>query len=146
VNSDHVSRGRIVPQKTISAIGAFALVGTIGFLIEAVVLTSLVQFAVWPVWKARGVSFSAAVLITWMLNRRFTFAGRARSNRSAEALVYTVIQVCGAVINLGIFGMTLRYFPNLQQYPVIPLGIGATGGFAFNFAVSNTLLYARERK
>jgi putative flippase GtrA len=123
----------------------FALVGGVGFAIEAILLTALVMLAGWQPWYARIPSFLTAVLATWALNRQHTFVGRGLERRSVEAFFYVLIQACGAAINLAIFGACLLYWPQLGDVPVIPLGIGAVGGFAFNFAASNALLYARRR-
>jgi putative flippase GtrA len=123
----------------------FALVGGVGFAIEAVMLTVLVQFGGWQPWYARIPSFLTAVLATWALNRRHTFAGRGLERRSTEALFYIAIQMCGAAINLAIFGASLLLWPQLRGVPVVPLAIGAVGGFVFNFGASNAVLYARRR-
>jgi putative flippase GtrA len=124
---------------------SFGLVGGAGFVVEAIVMTLLTQLANWTPWYARIPSFTLAVLVTWILNRTLTFPGRGPQRRSVEALFYAAIQVIGAGINLAIFGMCLLYWPQLGRFPVIPLAIGAIGGFVFNFAASNGLLYARER-
>ena len=127
------------------ALRSFAVVGGIGFAIEAVLLTVLTQVAGWTPWQARIPSFVTAVLVTWALNRRHTFPGRGLQRRSLEALSYACIQICGALINLAIFGVCLRHAALMRDVPVIALGIGAVGGFAFNFAVSNAVLYSRHR-
>lgn len=116
-----------------------------GFLIEAIVLTSLTIYAAWSPWQARIPSFLTAVSITWALNRRHTFTNRGPQHRSTEAFFYTAIQGGGALINLGIFGACLALLPGLGRLPVIPLAIGAVGGFAFNFLLSSKWLYARLR-
>ena len=123
----------------------FLAIGGIGFIVEAVILTSLTMMADWSPWQARIPSFISAVLITWALNRRHTFAGRAWQQRSVEAFFYTAIQVGGALINLAIFGACLALFPQLARIPVIPLAIGAVGGFVFNFLLSSKWLYSRLR-
>jgi putative flippase GtrA len=132
-------------RTTVRTVRSFAIVGGAGFAIEAVVMTVLTQFAGWSVWYARIPSFTLAVLATWLLNRTVTFAGRGLQRRSTEALLYGVIQLCGAGINLAIFALCLLWWPQLGRLPVVPLAIGALGGFAFNFAASNGLLYARRR-
>jgi putative flippase GtrA len=132
-------------RTTVRTVRSFAIVGGAGFAIEAVVMTVLTQFAGWSVWYARIPSFTLAVLATWLLNRTLTFAGRGLQRRSTEALLYGVIQICGAGINLAIFALCLLGWPQLGRLPVVPLAIGALGGFAFNFATSNGLLYARRR-
>ena len=132
-------------RETVRAVRVFALVGGAGFAIEAVLLTVLTQWAGWEPWYARIPSFLTAVLATWALNWRHTFAGRGLDHRPTEAFFYVLIQVCGAAINLAIFGLCLLYWPQLRSVPVIPLAIGAIGGFACNFVASNAFLYARRR-
>ena len=123
----------------------FVLIGGLGFAIDATILTVLTSLFGWAPWYARIPSFFTAVLVTWALNRRHTFAGRGLQRLSTEAFIYIVIQICGAAINLGLFGACLYYAPRLRTMPVIPLAIGAIGGLAWNFTASNFLLYARRR-
>lgn len=132
-------------MSTAQALGRFAIVGGAGFVIEAVIMTALTQHAAWTPWQARVPSFLTAVTVTWLLNRRHTFAGRQMQRRSVEAILYAATQVCGALINLVMFGVCLKVSPALRATPVIPLAIGAAGGFAFNFLVSNLLIYSRAR-
>ena len=133
-------------MSTWRAIGRFGVIGGIGFGIEAVVLSALTRFAHWTPWQARIPSFLTAVLATWLLNRTYTFAGRRPDRTSMEVLSYAGIQICGAGINLAIFALCLFQFPDLNEVPVVPLAIGAVGGFAFNFIASNAWLYARARR
>ncbi len=132
-------------RRTLREVLSFLAVGGIGFVVEAAILTSLTLHAGWSPWQARIPSFLTAVLITWALNRRHTFPDRGLQRRSTEAFLYTAIQGGGAVINLGIFGACLLLAPDLAKLPVIPLAIGAIGGFAFNYALSSKWLYSRLR-
>jgi putative flippase GtrA len=122
----------------------FAIIGAIGFLIDASILTALTQLAGWTPWHARVPSFLTAVLVTWILNRTHTFRGRGLERRSVEALLYGAIQVCGALINLAVFGACLAMFPRLAAVPVIPLAMGAGVALGCNFAANNLLLYRRR--
>jgi putative flippase GtrA len=123
----------------------FAAVGAIGFVIDAGLLSALTHLAGWSPWAARAPSFAAAVLATWLLNRRLTFPGLGLQRRSAEALGYGAIQVCGAGVNLLIFGVCLATFPRLAAVPVIPFAVGAGVAMVFNYLALKQLLYARER-
>jgi putative flippase GtrA len=123
----------------------FLAVGSVGFVVEAVILTTLTVYAAWSPWHARFPSFLTAVLITWALNRRHTFAGRGLQRRSTEAFFYTAIQGGGALINLAVFGICLDLLPELAHVPVVPLAIGAVAGFVFNFLLSSKWLYSRLR-
>lgn len=135
----------IPARRTLREVLSFLAVGGVGFVIEAVILTALTQYAAWSPWQARIPSFLTAVLITWALNRRHTFPDRGLQQRSTEALFYTAIQGGGALINLGIFGVCLAMVPQFARVPVIPLAIGAVGGFVFNYVLSSKWLYSRLR-
>lgn len=121
----------------------FVLVGGIGFAVDALLLTLIMRGTGWPAWQARIPSFLCAVVTTWLLNRRYAFAGRGLQRRSLEAVLYASIQVSGAVLNLAIFSACLWYFPPLNRAPMVALAIGAVGGLACNFTLSNGLLYSR---
>lgn len=123
----------------------FMVVGSVGFVVEAVILTGLTVHAAWSPWQARIPSFLSAVLITWALNRRLTFAQRGLKRPAAEAFFYTVIQGGGALLNLAVFGACLFLWPKLGRVPVIPLAIGAVAGLAFNFLLTSKWLYSRPR-
>ncbi len=125
-------------------ISSFLLVGGIGFVIDAGLLTLLTHFANWTLWNARIPSFLTAVLVTWIMNRNYTFVHGRMSNKASEALGYTLIQTGGALVNLAIFGICLHFIASLRLLPVIALSIGAVGGFAFNYLLSDRLLYAQR--
>lgn len=123
----------------------FLAVGGVGFIVEAVILTTLTVYAAWSPWQARIPSFLTAVIITWALNRRHTFPKRGLDRRATEAFFYTAIQSGGALINLAVFGACLVLLPELARIPVIPLAFGAIAGFVFNFLLSSKWLYSRLR-
>lgn len=122
----------------------FLLVGGIGFAIDATLLTAIMHATNCPPWQARIPSFLVAVTATWLLNRSLAFAGRGLRRRSMEAFLYGTIQVCGAVLNFTVFTLCLRYFPLMIEAPAVPLAIGSAAGLAFNFSLSNTVLYSRS--
>lgn len=135
----------LAPKRSSREVLSFLAVGSLGFLIEAVILTALTQFAAWSPWEARVPSFIAAVLATWALNRRHTFPQRGLQHRSLEAFFYMAIQSAGAIINLAIFSICLLLLPQLVRFPVIALAAGSAGGFVSNYLLSSRLLYARRR-
>jgi putative flippase GtrA len=132
-------------RRSLREVLSFLAVGSVGFVVEAIILTTLTRYAAWSPWQARIPSFLTAVLVTWALNRRHTFPNRGPQRRSTEAFFYTAIQGGGALTNLGIFGACLAIQPELAKVPVIPLAVGAVGGFAFNFILSSKWLYSQLR-
>jgi putative flippase GtrA len=134
------------PRATARALGSFAFVGVIGFLVEAVILTALTHFAGWGPWRARAPSFLVAVIVTWLLNRTLTFPGRGLQRRSLEALLYIATMALGSAINLTVYGLAIHYVPRLAALPIIPLGLGSIASLVFNFNSARLLVFARRRR
>lgn len=124
----------------------FLVVGGVGFIVDATILTGLTLYAAWSPWLARIPSFAVAVFVTWALNRRHTFPDRGLQHRSTEAFFYLAIQGGGALINLGIFWICLELQPQLVKVPVIALAFGSAGGLVFNYLLSSKWLYSRFRR
>jgi putative flippase GtrA len=127
----------------------FAVVGAIGFVVDAGILTWLVSLLAWNVYAARAVSFGVAVVVTWLVNRRWTFAHRgpgvpAPAGAGAEYARYLTVQVTGALANLGVFAAALAVWPRLIAYPVVPLAIGAVAGLVVNFVGARQWVFAHR--
>ena len=125
----------------------FAIVGGIGFVVDAGILTGLTSWLGFNVYASRGVSFGTAVLATWALNRQWVFGNwRARRARAvgAEYLRYVAVQAIGALTNLGVFVSVLAAIPDLIRYPVVPLAIGAIVGLLVNFAGARAWVFRRN--
>jgi putative flippase GtrA len=119
----------------------FGVVGTVGFLVDAAVLSWLVQWQGWGPVEARGLSFPLAVTATWALNRRFTFTSRAGADRKREYGRYFVVQTIGALINLGVYLAVIAAVPPIAAWPVLPLAAGAGVAMVFNFVASRHLAF-----
>jgi putative flippase GtrA len=125
----------------LSRFARFTAAGGIGFLIEAVILTWLVQGQGLNIYAARLVSFSVAVTATWAINRNFAFAGLKQHRKGREYSAYFLVQIIGAAINLGIFATVVAIRPGLRSIPVFPLAIGAAVALVFNFVASRTWIF-----
>lgn len=126
----------------------FILVGTVGFVIDAGILTILANYFALNLYLGRAVSFSVASLVTWMLNRLLTFRAATRHTpvNRAEYFRYLLVQVGGALINLLVFTALLYFYPMLKSQPVIPLAIGAIFGLAYNFTGARLWVYAHGER
>ena len=122
------------------------MVGALGFAVDAGILLLASKLAGWSPLAARAVSFPAALTCTWWLNRRFAFAGRGLDSAASEYGLYSLIQVLGAIINMGVFVACLELWPAWERVPVVPLAIGASIALAFNFSALRSVLYGRRRQ
>jgi len=127
------------------AFGQFLFAGAIGFAVDAAVVTLMMHVAGWPPLAARITSFSVAVTVTWILNRRYAFAGRGSHTVVGEYVAYVAIQLVGATLNIGIFILCMNRWPTLVRWPVVPLAAGSAVALAFNFTLARALVFRRGR-
>jgi len=122
----------------------FSIVGGVGFVIEAGLLTYFATVPGLGSIKGRAISFPIAVVTTWWLNRTLTF--QSNNNPHRESFRYFLVQSLGAVANLGVFMVLVSVFPGLRSIPVVPLFIAAIFGLLVNFVLSKKYVFAQHEK
>jgi len=122
----------------------FTGIGGIGFVIDASILTLLVNAGGMGAIKARAVSFSFAATATWYLNRKWTFRVADGARKGSEYARYLAVQTVGAGINLAVYLFVLYMYPKLASIPVIPLAIGAAFALVFNFVASRYWVFSTQ--
>ncbi|PLC55494.1 polysaccharide synthesis protein GtrA [Pollutimonas nitritireducens] len=127
-------------MKTIHEFLFFAIAGVCGFVVDTAVLYALTK-ALGPFY-ARGVSFVAAVLATWLINRAYAFRKRRSAlTRRREFLFYLVLMLAGGAVNYGVYSWLVLSYPLVQQHLIIGVAAGSVAGMLINFMVSRFLLY-----
>jgi putative flippase GtrA len=123
----------------------FTLVGAIGFCVDGgLLLVSHERLGLaWPF--ARLLSFTSAVTVTWLLNRRLTFSNQSGTLTLDEWRRYFAVNGVGAALNLGIFLMLMEFVPSFSSHPLIALAIAATVALTFNFFMSRRLVFYSVR-
>ena len=119
----------------------FALIGGAGFVVDGGILTLLNSLAGMGLAASRFWSFGAAVTLTWLLNRRYTFAERRSTARVAEWTRYALVNAVGALLNLGIFLVLVYRSAFFARFPLIPLAIAASVALVFNFTASRQVAF-----
>ncbi len=132
-----VNPGQPLPGR----LSRFTLVGGIGFIVDAGILTLLVNALGFGHYAGRTISFTVAVTVTWLANRNWVFHRDRSLGRSKEYARYVAVQVTGALINLSVYVLAIESFPLLARVPVIPLAIGAGVALLFNFSASRRLVF-----
>ena len=100
----------------------FALVGGLGFIVDAGLTLSLIAWGVDP-FSARVVAIGLAMLVTWRLNRAITFGQSGTSQRS-EGLRYGSVALFAAALNYATYAALLLLVPGL--WPLVAVAV-ATG-------------------
>lgn len=120
---------------------AFACVGILGFIVDAIILTAMISYFEWGVYSARVVSGAAAVTTTWLLNRQWTFKHRASTNKIIESSSYLGVQLLGVAINFSVYGVSIYLSSTLMQYPILPAAMGAITAMLFNFTATKRYVF-----
>jgi putative flippase GtrA len=140
-----ISSKTVAKRFGVGELTSYLVVGAIGFAIEAFLLTVLAGAAQMNVYAARAVSFLSATLVTWQMNRRFTFvhrsAGLPRNAPGLQYARYIVVQLTGAGTNLAVFVALVEQLPLLRAWPVLPLAVGAALGLIVNFTGARYWVY-----
>lgn len=122
----------------------FSIVGGIGFVVDAGIVTVLVRGLGMDPYAGRVLSFLAGATTTWYLNRTFTFAnGRSAGSRGRQWLRFVAVNSGGALINYGVYVLTLELWPLARHYPAIGVAFGSIAGLAFNYPASKFLVFRR---
>ncbi len=119
----------------------FGMVGAAGFSIDALVLHAMVGLFGFNPFSGRLVSFSVAVLTTWLLNRSFTFRHQKRHGPIRQAVLYATVQGAGGLANFGAYSAAIAVFPPLGHMLLIPLAIGSAVGLCLTFIGSKHLAF-----
>ncbi|HEY9035711.1 MAG TPA: GtrA family protein [Pseudomonadales bacterium] len=99
----------------------FAVVGGCGFVVDAAVLAVAVHgYGMGPI-AARIISFSVAVMVTWLLNRTFTFNEETMHGPTRELVLYVLVSVTGFASNFTVYAALIYAFEWAAQYPVVAL-------------------------
>lgn len=132
--------GKLEIRYSISEFAYFSLAGVAGFLIDTGVVLLLTKSGMDPI-MAQSVAFTIAVTITWLLNRRFTFAHHASPKWLREWLHYVAANSVGALVNNGVYALLVLTMAMFSKEPVLAVVSGSLAGLVFNFTASRTLVF-----
>jgi putative flippase GtrA len=117
----------------------FGVVGTVGFVVDTVVLYTMMAFGAGP-YVGRIPAYLTAATTTWALNRRWTFRV-AGGGTGRQWATFVLLNLGGFVLNYGTFAALVRYVPAVAEDPVIGVAAGALAGMVVNFLLSRRYVF-----
>jgi putative flippase GtrA len=127
-----------------SRLVVFALVGSVGFLVDAGVMQILSRAAGVELYIARLLSFLTASATTWRLNRRYTFgAAGLEGSQLIEWLRYLWSSAAGGLVNYGAFAALIALTGSHGIYPVLGVALGSVAGMGVNYALYSLYVFRR---
>ena len=115
----------------------FLIVGSVGFLVDAVFLYVFSIFI--NIYLARVFSFSIAVYVTWRLNSGFTF-----STNGKGILSYLGAQSIGLGINYGGFSALVYFFGTSADVVFFSLVCATAVSTFVNFLVMRYWVFSAQ--
>ena len=122
----------------------FTLVGAAGFLADGGVLAILIHAGVRPL-LARLISAPLAVLLTFSLNRAWSFAQTANRPIGPALLAYCGVQGAGFLTNLAIFALAIWFLPSPLNEPLLAFVLGSATALAVNYAGARLIVFRQPR-
>ncbi len=110
----------------------FGAVGGVGFIVDGSLLALLIRAGVDP-YLARALSFPIAVVVTWLLNRNWTFRDTRDASRKGQFRRYFAVQVVGTLTNYGVYSAFITVFGKDPAMIFWGFALGSLIGSAVNF-------------
>jgi putative flippase GtrA len=119
----------------------FGIVGVVGFVVDAGVLTLGLRAGTGP-WLGRVLSYVVAATVTFSLNRAWTFRTADRSRPMMRAWsMFLVINLVGFLCNYGAYAALIATVPLVRELPVLGVAAGSLAGMAGNFLLSRRFVF-----
>ncbi len=124
----------------------FGVSGVAGFIVDAGLITIFTQaLGLGPI-VAQVFGFTAAVTVTWLINRHWTFAEHASDKWLHEWTRYVAANSIGAAVNNGVYVMLVLTVASFSETPVFAVAAGSLAGMGFNYASSRFMVFKPSTK
>ncbi len=133
----------MIPPGLLVRLTRFAVVGGIGFVVDAGLTEALVALGVSPL-AARVAAIAAAILTTYLLNRSLTF----RSDRRGAAAVgeggrYVAVALAVAAANYAIYAAIVLAVPGVR--PLLAVAVASGIAMVLSYLGYSRLVFARRQ-
>jgi putative flippase GtrA/SAM-dependent methyltransferase len=119
----------------------FCIVGAAGFIADGGVLAAAVYLGRLSPLAARALSAPLAVLLTFVLNRSWSFVDGARTSVWRELLSYVAVQATGLASNLLVYTFAIAAFPAPLNNPFAALTLASATALALNYVGARFIVF-----
>jgi len=134
----------VMQRKHITEITRFGISGVAGFAVDAGLVALLTgALGLGPI-IAQAIAFAAAVTVTWLINRHWTFAAHASDRWLHEWTRYVAANSIGAIVNNGVYVALVLTETMFSKEPILAIVAGSIAGMGFNFASAKMVVYKKK--
>ncbi|WP_167730640.1 GtrA family protein [Terasakiella sp. SH-1] len=120
----------------------FLVTGGLAFMLDGGILQALVTGLEMSPFTARSISFSIAVVFTWLMNRKISFKVSTPLSFK-EFFGYLSTQSFGLSINVGVYTAVIFTVELAQTYPFFALIPATALSMVFNFVAMKYLVFKK---
>lgn len=124
----------------------FALVGTVGFVVDLSALQLSLHVLGLDVYVGRGLSYLCAASSTWIMNRYFTFAAERTAGLWREWGRFLMSNAAGGAVNLSVYAAMVSSGLPIVSAPWLALAAGSLAGLFFNFFASRKFVFTTRAR
>ena len=125
---------KFLSKKIIKEFFIFGIIGTSALIFEVFLIFILFKIGIDPKF-GRILSIPLAILLTWYLNRTFTFKNKS-SQKVKQYVKYCFVIMFGVSINYAVYLYCLDFFKTIEFSYVIAICFGSLSSMFFNFGFS----------
>ncbi len=138
---DRMNRLSAAQLRLAGEVFRFGVVGTVGFFVDAGVLTLGLRAGTGP-WIGRVLSYLAAASVTFGLNRAWTFRAADRSRpMGRDWSLFLLVNLVGFACNYSTYAALIAGVPLVREFPVLGVAAGSLAGMAGNFLLSKRYVF-----
>lgn len=129
-----------IQNEKIIRVAKFGIVGVLGFITDAGFFFLL---KIWVnIYTAKLFSFMVAVIVTWLINRFFTFKYVDKNKKiHVEFLLYLLVSILGGGINYMAFYFSVNFSSTILKFPIIGVAFGSLCGMVFNYTSTRLFVF-----
>ena len=121
----------------------FGVVGGVGFIVDGGMLWFLLTNDFSP-YVGRALSFPAAVMVTWALNRIWTFGVVGGSGKIRQFNRYVLVQLIGAAMNYTVYSIIVGAGGEVTSVIALGFVLGSFVGMVFNFWGARQIAFSAD--
>ena len=117
----------------------FGIVGTTALIFESCLIFIFFKVGLDPKYS-RIITIPLAILLTWHLNRTFTFKNNNKK-KIKQYSKYFIVIMFGISINYSVYLYFLELFQTVKLGYIIALCLGSISSMFFNFSFSKFIIF-----